>query len=277
MVSNFFRIDGWPAAPALARDLLALRAAHDRECTCGTRLRARSIYRTKSEQHDIFVRRYRKGAFSPWGDYRRYQGAVWGRVDPGGPVASPDKISNHMRGLAVDFAIGKGSTCFWWLRRNAYRWHFNWIEGESIDEWWHWCWHVGIVPGKSTPDPWEGRGAPDPVPASDPGMTLTQLLGGTASTGTSRPAVAPEEEEDEMKNSGVYYEPSEGSVTYLLFNTGSGWFHEFSNGAGNGPMPGDYNNALAGTLGTGSWAKVTPGHAAVIKKSLDAVRAQSKS
>lgn len=106
-----------------------------------------------------------------------------------------------------------------------------------------------------------------------------QLAGETSRpvTTPSKPAVAPEEEEDEMKNSGVYYEPSKGSVTYLLFNTGSGWFHEFSNGAGNGPMPGDYNNALAGTLGTGSWAKVTPGHAAVIKASLDAVRAQSKS
>jgi len=192
MPMNFFRIDGWPAAPALARDLLALRAAHDRECTCDTRLRVRSIYRTRSEQHDIFVRRYRKGAFSPWGDYRRYQGAIWGRIAAGGPVASPDKVSNHMRGLAVDFAIGQGSVCFWWLRRNAHRWNFNWVEGKSIDEWWHWGWHVRIVPDRSTPDPWEGRGAPDPVPATDPGMTLEQLLGGPATAGPSKPVVVPD-------------------------------------------------------------------------------------
>lgn len=81
-----------------------------------------------------------------------------------------------------------------------------------------------------------------------------------------------EEDEDEMKNSGVYYEASNNTWIYLLFNTGSGWYHEFSNGEGKGAVSGAYNNGLAITLGTDSWAKVTQSHAGVIKDSLAAVR-----
>lgn len=83
--------------------------------------------------------------------------------------------------------------------------------------------------------------------------------------------LTPESEEDEMKNSCVYYQKDNAWI-YLVFNTGSGWYHEYSNGPGEGTMPGEYNNPLAATLGTGSFAKVTASHAGVIKTSLDAVR-----
>lgn len=74
-------------------------------------------------------------------------------------------------------------------------------------------------------------------------------------------------EGDETVNAGVYYNLDNATI-YLIFNTDSGWFHEFSNGAGNGPMPGEYNNSLARALGTPSWASVTAAHAKVLKESL---------
>lgn len=73
------------------------------------------------------------------------------------------------------------------------------------------------------------------------------------------------------RNAGVFYRPDPDTVVYLLFNTASGWHHEFGNGRGRGPMPGAYNNALAGALDTPSWAEVTAGHAAVIKRGLASV------
>lgn len=91
------------------------------------------------------------------------------------------------------------------------------------------------------------------------------------SGGTSGSTNKSEEDED-MRNSGVYYNLDDNTVVYLIFNAGSGWYHEFSNGEGNGSMPSDYNNALAGALYTPSWAKVTRSHADVIKQSLEAVQ-----
>lgn len=101
--------------------------------------------------------------------------------------------------------------------------------------------------------------------------TFGRPSGGT----TTKPVTPPkkeESEEDEMKNSGVYYTRDSKTIVYLMFNTGSGWYHEFSNGKNAGAMPGSYNNALAGTLATDSWAKITESHARVLKASLDAVR-----
>src|SRR5690606_17489360 len=94
---------------------------------------------------------------------------------------------------------------------------------------------------------------------------------------TPLPTPKPEEQDDMAKNSGVYYDrknPANGKITtvYLVFNSDSGWAHEFSNGEGNGPMPGEDNNALAKALDTPSWAKITEGHANVIKAGLVAVR-----
>lgn len=177
MAKNFVRIGAWPAAPALARDLIPLLQAHKREM--GYDLGVNSIYRTKSEQAAIFTSRYGRDAYSPYGDYRTYQGVTWGRTSGLGPVASPDVGSNHTRGYAVDFAISAFSPSFTWLKNNAHRWGFNHVEGSSISEPWHWCWRVGIFPNASTPDPWEGRGAPDPVHASDEGISV----GGNSGSG----------------------------------------------------------------------------------------------
>lgn len=97
---------------------------------------------------------------------------------------------------------------------------------------------------------------------------------GHQSTPTSAPE--PQSEEDDMpKNSGVYYDRKNPdgttSTVYLVFNTGSGFQHEFSAGPGKGNMNPAYNNALAKALDTPSWAKVTEGHARVIKRGLAAV------
>lgn len=232
----------------------------------GCELLVTSGIRTNQEQRDIFLSKFRVEWFGngPYGDVRWWQGKRYVRHAGGGTVAAPGTSNHEVQGskAAVDLrdsgrdagvATG-GNARANWLRANASRLGLI-PSGYGFGE----PWHYDIPDIFRTPPTTPAGGNSRPVPTP------------------SKPAVVPEEEEDEMKNSGVYYEPSKGSVTYLLFNTGSGWYHEFSNGAGNGPMPGDYNNALAGTLGTGSWAKITPGHAAVIKTSLDAVRAQSKS
>ncbi|QDH93282.1 endolysin [Microbacterium phage Cressida] len=102
-----------------------------------------------------------------------------------------------------------------------------------------------------------------------------QPIPGPAGGGNTTPPTTPKPEEAIDMNSGVYYENGKNTLVYLVFNTDSGWFHEFGNGPGNGPMPGDYNNALARALGTPSWAKVTKGHADVIKRGLSAVQPKS--
>lgn len=195
MVKNFVRIDGWPVAPAVARDYVRLRDAHNAVFPSEP-LRINSGYRTRSEQAAIFTSRYTRGAYSPYGDYRTYQGATWGRTSGLGPVASPDVGSNHTRGYALDLNLPQaGSARHNWFLANAARFNFNWIEGRSIGEWWHVCWYVGIFPTRNTPDPWEGRGAPDPVYASDPGMTLD---GGSAPGGGSTETATTQSEEDEV-------------------------------------------------------------------------------
>lgn len=192
MTKNFVRIGRWPCAPAVARNLVRLLAAHKRDM--GYELGVNSIYRTRSEQAAIFTSRYARGARSPFGDYRWYQGAQWGRTSGLGPVASPDVGSNHTRGFAADFAVSQGSASFQWLVAHAHEYGFNHIEGQSIREPWHWCWRVGIFPDATTPDPWEGRGAPDPVYASDPGIALDgESAGGGGSSDTTQ------SEEDDMR------------------------------------------------------------------------------
>lgn len=118
-----------------------------------------------------------------------------------------------------------------------------------------------ISPGRGYPDePWHvvdlAPWAPAPAPTKTP----------------TAPVVVEEEEEDDMKNCGVYYEDGTNTWKYLIFNTGSGWWHEFGNGNNAGKMPPAYNNAFAKALGTEDWAQVTAGHARVIKQALGAVQ-----
>lgn len=85
------------------------------------------------------------------------------------------------------------------------------------------------------------------------------------------PATTQEEEEEEMK--GLTYTKDAGKTRiYMLFNEVSGFYNEFGNGVGKGSIGGEYINPLAQNWKTGSWPTVTEGHAAALKRSLDAVR-----
>lgn len=187
MSSNFFRICSLPVAPGPARDLLRMKADHDRET--GWNMTINSFYRPRSDQVIIFERRYRPGVWSPYGDYRKYQGVYWGRIVDGGPAESPDanggRGSNHTQGYAGDFYFGVGYTSLAWMRKNAHKYNFNNIEGTRVGENWHWCWYITIQAGPNSPDPWDGKGAPDPVVITDPGMTYEELMGGTGGGGGS--------------------------------------------------------------------------------------------
>ena len=81
-----------------------------------------------------------------------------------------------------------------------------------------------------------------------------------------------DDEETEMKNSAIYCEHNK-TFHYLAFCTNSGWQHEWTNGVGKGPLSGAYNNPIAATLGTGSFAKVSWSHFNAFKRSLADLRA----
>lgn len=90
---------------------------------------------------------------------------------------------------------------------------------------------------------------------------------------TPEPAPVPEEEEDDMpKNSGVWYRKDKTTYVYLVFNTGSGFAHEFSNGTNRGTMPGKYTAGLKAAMDIAGWSEVTLSHANVIKAALLAIR-----
>ena len=276
---NFYRIDGWPVAPAVARDYLRLKAAHDKNCPCGVPLRVNSGYRTRSEQHTTFVRRYRRGATSTTRppDYRKYQGAWWGRVGGPGVVQSPDVVSNHTRGYALDLNVTSGGVCQRWMLANAPTFGFNWIEGKSAREPWHWCWRIGIRPTASSPDPWEGRGAPDPVRPTDRGMTLQQLLGPSTTGGNSRPApvpVTPEEEDEDMpafkirKTTNTDTNAKKYPIRFALSEATSGYWEEMTDShAGN-------MNTLAAAYGTGDAIEQTSSAFSNAREAHAAVRAR---
>lgn len=96
------------------------------------------------------------------------------------------------------------------------------------------------------------------------------LTVGALDTSKTPTLTASHKEEEMARNSGIYWDEGGNNWVYAVFNTMSGFWHEFSNGKG--AMPADYNNALAGAMYTPSWAKVTKGHAAVIKEACTAVR-----
>ncbi|WRS30610.1 hypothetical protein U6G28_02670 [Actinomycetaceae bacterium MB13-C1-2] len=81
------------------------------------------------------------------------------------------------------------------------------------------------------------------------------------------------EEEEQAMLRGLTYTTADGkSRMYMLFNPVSGFYSEFSNGAGRGPMPGSYINPIAQNWETKSWPTVTAAHAARLKADLDKVR-----
>lgn len=71
---------------------------------------------------------------------------------------------------------------------------------------------------------------------------------------------------------GIYWKDGDNTVIYALLDLQSGAWVAHSNGAGNGPMPGTYNNRLATAFGTPSWAEVTKGHAQVFERMCAEIR-----
>lgn len=92
-----------------------------------------------------------------------------------------------------------------------------------------------------------------------------------------RPTVekTPTNREDETmsKNSGFYYtRAKDGAIVYLIANYGAGIYHEYTDGRRGKSMPGEYNNRIAATMGTNSFAQITEKHARVIKQACDKAR-----
>lgn len=86
-----------------------------------------------------------------------------------------------------------------------------------------------------------------------------------------KPKHTDSEDEYDMTCAGIYAGFPD-RVKYAIVDTVSGLFTEWSAGGGAGKMPGSYNNPLAGTFKTGSFAEVTPSHYDAIKASAKAVR-----
>lgn len=85
--------------------------------------------------------------------------------------------------------------------------------------------------------------------------------------------VQEEKDEDEMKNSGfTYTRKSDGAIVYLILNTVSGFYQEYTAGRRGKTLPGKYNNPVAAALGTGDYAPISESHANAIKRSADQVR-----
>lgn len=214
-----------------------------------------SAIRTYAEQERIFRERY-VTAGNVNGrrvyDTRWWNGVLWYRISPAGTVAQPgtsnheiqgDRAAVDIRDTGADAGITVASSARGrWIRDWCRRTGLLIASGDGFGEGWHFD-----VPGIFRTPPGSGGGSKPTPPTTN-------------------------ENEDEMRNSGVYYEKSKNTWVYLVFNTNSGWYHEFSNGANAGKMASTYNNAFATALNTTNWANVTASHAAVIKSSLDQVR-----
>jgi len=192
----------------------------------------------------------------------------WLNKKPGYNAAdNPDANTRqpHVRGMALDLAVWDAATVKRMMRAGFTRpvWLKN---GYSQDEPWHF--ELTAYVGKI-------RDIPKVTAALASGGAKPFEPKPPVKTPPTNPEPEEEEEDDMPKNSGVYYDRknSDGttSLIYLIFNTGSGWYHEFSAGPNKGGMGGEYVNPIAGALETPSWAKVTAAHAGVIKAGLDRV------
>lgn len=84
--------------------------------------------------------------------------------------------------------------------------------------------------------------------------------------GTTPP---PDEDEEGITMRGAYYTRDDGVIEYMLFNEYSG-FHVQHTGA-----DGAYNNAIAASWETNSWAKITASHAKYLRAALDETAARA--
>ncbi|GGO59173.1 hypothetical protein GCM10010910_01510 [Microbacterium nanhaiense] len=143
MALDYTTVDGWPVAPRTAQAFLTrLKPAFERAFP-GVTLHVYSGYRSYEGQVEIFTSRYRRGAYSPFGDYRQWDGSTWGRVSGEGTVAAPG-TSNHQSGHALDIRDSgsdagvtiAGNARANWIRANASKYGFNAI-GYTFAEPWH--------------------------------------------------------------------------------------------------------------------------------------------
>ncbi|WP_418276911.1 peptidoglycan-binding protein [Isoptericola jiangsuensis] len=116
------------------------RAVVQVEEDTGLRLTVRGWTRTLVEQRTFFFQRYRRGARSPFRDYRKYDGATYGRVR--GAAAAVPGYSNHGWGLAVDVndfggvgEFGNGRRCKAYPILKNHGWTET--EGRRVNEPWH--------------------------------------------------------------------------------------------------------------------------------------------
>lgn len=126
--------------------------AWDRAVTAyGKTVLLTGAWRSYETQERIFRERYRAGAYSPFGDYRRWQGQTWGRVT--GAAAAVPGTSNHGGGVAVDVktsrskgdapypetvvftAFGDADRLAFLRVAAAHGWADD--EGRSVGELWH--------------------------------------------------------------------------------------------------------------------------------------------
>ncbi|MTE24820.1 D-alanyl-D-alanine carboxypeptidase family protein [Microbacterium sp. ZXX196] len=143
MGGSVTRVDGWPVAPGTA-DLFTgrLKPAFERAFP-GVTLHVYSGYRSYEDQVAIFTDRYRRSEHSPFGDYRWWDGSLWGRVSGEGTVAAPG-TSNHQSGHALDIrdsGADAGVTVANnarsnWIRANAAAYGFS-PAGYGFGEPWH--------------------------------------------------------------------------------------------------------------------------------------------
>ena len=75
---------------------------------------------------------------------------------------------------------------------------------------------------------------------------------------------------ENMKNVGIYWKSNDGATRCAILNTASGFWAAHSNGE---EALASYNNPLATAFDTPSWAKVTEGHAEVLRAACAEIRA----
>lgn len=106
----------------------------------GLDLTVRGWNRSYAEQRAFFLQRYRAGAYSPYRDYRRWNGVQYGRVT--GAAAAVPGYSNHGWGLAVDvnnfggvgqFSNSRRVKALPILKKHG----FTETEGRRVSEPWH--------------------------------------------------------------------------------------------------------------------------------------------
>lgn len=91
--TNYVYRDGQRLTPAMLHDLEALDAEFYARTGEHLVINEGGGIRTHAEQVAFFTDRYRRATWSPFGDYRRWDGSIWGRVK-GATTAAPG-LSNH--------------------------------------------------------------------------------------------------------------------------------------------------------------------------------------